>query len=446
MKKLRSIFPVIYSLSLVACAQVGEAPPAIATNNPPKAAAPEAAASEAAAPEAATTPINPQMPAPLPMLTRQEFTTCLEGFTAKAKAAGISGKTIQHSLGNAKLNTQVLELDRKQPEFTTSFADYFNRRVTGQRVAQGRALLAKHGDLLARVEKQYGVPAPYLLAFWGLETNFGSYFGNIPLVDSLATLACDKRRSAFFTTELLNALRILDEGAIAPQHLKGSWAGAMGNFQFMPSSFLQNAVDFDGDNKRDLWNSKADSFASAANFLHNLGWRPGERWGREVKLPTGFPFIEAGLNNRKPLQEWISLGVKRADNIPLTPADLTASLLVPAGHKGPAFLAYDNFNIIMRWNRSEFYALAVGQLADQIAGGGPLIQSPPDNVPRLHREQVIALQHQLNLKGFNTGTPDGILGPATRRALSQFQQQQGMVADGFASAEVLNALGIAATR
>lgn len=435
MKNLRSLFPVICGMSLVACAQVAEPNKTHAQS-----------AQTTASTEKITSATAEPAPVVTPMLTQQEFTACLNTFTIKANAAGISQKTIQNSLAKAKLNTQVLELDRKQPEFTTSFADYFNRRVTEQRVTQGRELLVKHRALFTRVEQEYGVPAPYLLAFWGLETNYGNYFGNIPVIDSLATLACDARRSNFFTIELINALRILDEGAITPEKMIGSWAGAMGHVQFMPSAFLQNAVDFDGDHKRDLWNSTPDAMASAANFLKNLGWKTEGRWGREVKLPKSFPFLEAGLKNNKPIAEWTKLGVTRADNSPLPQADANASLLVPSGHEGPAFLVYDNFNVIMRWNRSEFYAIAVGQLADEIAGGGKLLQPPPENAPRLHRDQVIALQQQLNNKGFNTGTPDGILGPATRRAIGEFQHQQGMIADGFPGTKVLGLLGITAER
>lgn len=435
MKKLRNLISVTCCMSLVACAQVTDKPTA-----PPK----TNHSTSALADKKVNAPATqvPQATPVIPVLTQKDFSNCLAEFTTKAKAAGISSKTINNSLANAKLNLQVLQLDRKQPEFTTSFADYFNRRVTHQRVTQGRALLTRYHELLSRIEQQYGVPAPYLLAFWGLETNFGSYFGNIPVVDSLATLACDARRSAFFTTELINALRILDEGAIAPTKMVGSWAGAMGNFQFMPSSFLQNAVDYDGDQKRDLWNSTPDALASAAKFLQNLGWQTNERWGREVKLPRDFPFLEAGLKNSKAIDDWSKLGITRADNTALPHTEINASLLVPAGHKGPAFLVYDNFNVIMRWNRSEFYAIAVGQLADQIAGGGTLLQPPPEDAPRLHRDQVIALQEQLNQKGFNTGAPDGILGPGTRRAISEFQHQQGMIADGFPGKEVLSLLGI----
>jgi len=375
-------------------------------------------------------------------LSDADFAACIDRFSRDAINAGISEQVIRTSLQRATLNRRVLELDRQQPEFTTTFADYFNRRVTAQRVAQGRALWAAHRPLLDRIEQAYGIPAPYLLAFWGLETNFGSYFGNIPVMDSLATLACDTRRSGFFTIELMNALRIVEQGDIAPKKMVGSWAGAMGNFQFMPSAYLKNAVDFDGDNKRDLWHSKPDAMASAAHFLRNLGWVSAERWGREVKLPRNFPFLEAGLKNHKSIAEWRNLGVTRADNTPLPPVDIQASLLVPAGHEGPAFLVYENFNVIMRWNRSEFYALAVGQLADQIAGGAPLVQAPPTDAPRLHRQQVIQLQEALGQKGFYHEKADGIFGPATRRALSEFQHQQGLIADGFPSRTLLAMLGV----
>lgn len=443
MNPLRNFLPLACCMSLISCAQAPQSANINQSDSSVKTTlqtttTPQIKTENSQGPIAAQTSQN------APLLTNADFDNCIVAFTAKAKASGISSATINNSLAKAKLNTQVLELDRKQPEFTTSFADYFNRRVTTQRVNQGRDLLEKHRDLLTRIEKEYGVPAPYLLAFWGLETNYGGYFGNIPVIDSLATLACDARRSNFFTIELMNALRILDEGAIAPNKMIGSWAGAMGHVQFMPSSFLKNAVDYDGDNKRDLWNSTPDALASAAKFLQSLGWQTNERWGREVKLPAGFPFLEAGLKNSKPMTEWATLGIVRADNSPLPNTAITASLLVPAGHQGPAFLVYDNFNVIMRWNRSEFYAIAVGQLADQIDGGGKLLQPPPENVPRLHRDQVFALQAQLNSKGFNAGTPDGILGPGTRRAISEFQHQQGMVADGFPGKELLSLLGIKA--
>lgn len=370
------------------------------------------------------------------------FAECRAQLMATAEAQKISRATIDQALAKVEFTRRVIELDRQQPEFTTTFADYFNRRVTSARVEQGRKLLAQHRTLLNRVSAQYGVPVQYLVAFWGLETNYGSYFGKMSVLNSLATLACDPRRSTYFTSELMDALRILDEGAIKPERMEGSWAGAMGHVQFMPSAFLRYAVDYDGDNKRDLWNSIPDAMGSAAHFLQNLGWEKGSRWGREVILPEKFPYLEAGLNNKKSLLEWQKLGVRQADGTALPGVNLNASLLVPAGHQGPAFLVYDNFEVIMRWNRSEFYALAVGHLADRIIGAGELRRAPPTDAPRLHRDHVITIQEKLIQEGIDVGEADGIFGPATRRALGEFQQKHGLIADGFPGTAVLQLLGV----
>src|SRR5690554_6223277 len=376
-------------------------------------------------------------------LTATEFKSCIADLQERAATEGIASSVIESSLMQAKLSTRVLELDRRQPEFTTSFAQYFNTRVNNQRIEQGRRLLAEHHDLLQGLAVEYGIPPQYLVAFWGLETNFGSYFGRMAVLDSLATLACDTRRRDYFTGELMAALRIIEEGAITPDRMEGSWAGAMGHVQFMPSAFLRYAVDYDGDGRRDLWGSLPDAMASASYFLHQLGWETGSRWGREVRLPENFSYELASLNKPRALEEWAQLGVRRADGSALPVVEgMKASVLVPAGHRGPAFLVYHNFSVIMRWNRSEFYALAVGQLADRINGAGGLQQPPPEDAPRLHRDQVISLQTVLNEQGFDVGEADGILGPATRGALSQYQQSQGMVADGFPSAEVLTRLGV----
>ncbi|HEY7883681.1 MAG TPA: lytic murein transglycosylase [Cellvibrionaceae bacterium] len=377
-------------------------------------------------------------------LTDEDFDRCIANFSTTARAEGISQSVIDKSLAVASLSPRVLELDRQQPEFTTTFADYFNTRVNAQRIQQGRKLLAQHRSLLNEIYAQYGVPPQYLVSFWGLETNFGGFFGRMSVLDSLATLACDTRRSTYFTGELMSALRIIDEGSITAERMEGSWAGAMGHVQFMPSVFLQYAVDYDGDGRRDLWGSLPDAMASASNFLKGIGWETGTRWGREVRLPENFPYLQAGLNNRKHLAEWSELGVRQIDGSALPVVEgMEASLLVPSGHKGPAFLVYSNFGVIMRWNRSEFYALAVGHLADRINGAGGLYQPPPEDAPRLHRDQVISLQTRLNEKGFDAGEADGILGPATRRAISEFQQDLGMIADGFPGAQVLIALGVA---
>lgn len=379
---------------------------------------------------------------PLSTEEAENFAACVKQLATKAREASVSQATIEQTLAQISYNARVIELDRQQPEFTTSFADYLNRRVTQDRVNRGRALLNKHRQLLNEASERFGVPPQYLVSFWGLETNYGGFLGKMNVPESLTTLACDPRRSDYFTGELLDALKIIDEGIVTPNKMEGSWAGAMGHVQFMPSAYRRYALDYDGDGKRDLWRSIPDAMGSAAHFLQNLGWEKGARWGREVILPKDFDYLQAGLNNRRPLVEWSQLGIHQTDGKPLPQADFKASLLVPSGHQGPAFLVYHNFDVIMRWNRSEFYALAVGHMADRINGAGKLHKAPPENVPRLHRDQVIQLQQKLLEAGFDPGEADGIFGPASRRALSQYQHQQGMVADGFPGAEVLKRLAI----
>jgi len=370
-----------------------------------------------------------------------DFTRCKTELTRKAIAAGVSEQTANTVLASARYLERVIELDRRQPEFTTPFADYLNRRVNDERVQKGREMLRKHRALLERVHRETGVPAPYLVAFWGMETNYGSYFGKMPVPSALATLACDTRRPTLFTRQLIAALRIIDEGAIDPEDMEGSWAGAMGHVQFMPTVFLEHAVDADGDGRRDLWHSLPDAMMSAGRFLQSMGWDGRYRWGREVLLPENFDYALAD-GRRLPLARWRQLGVRDAFGQTLARASLDARLILPAGHRGPAFLVYDNFDVIMGWNRSEFYALAVGYLADRIAGAGPLRQPPPEDMPALSRQQVMALQQALNERGFDTGTPDGILGPATRAAIRRYQAASGLIADGYPGPRVLTGLGL----
>lgn len=366
-----------------------------------------------------------------------DFGSCIAGLQDRARSEGISPPVVDGVLGNVKLVERVIELDRNQPEFTRTFADYYNRRVTDDRVEQGRRLLAENRELLDAVQRRYGVPSHYLLAFWGLETNFGAYFGKIPTPDALATLACDPRRSSFFSSELIAALRIIDAGDITAERMLGSWAGAMGHMQFLPSVFLQYAIDGDADGRRDLWGSTADAMHSAANFLRGLGWEPGLRWGREVRLPGGFDYSLAGRNNRQPLSAWVRLGIRNAYGGALPPLDLSAALLVPAGHEGPAFLVYENFDVIMRWNRSEYYAIAVGRLADRIAGGGALTRPADTAGERITRDAVLKLQEDLAALGYEPGEADGIFGPATSEALSRFQKSRDSIADGHLDAEAI---------
>ncbi|WP_411722674.1 lytic murein transglycosylase [Marinobacter sp. F4216] len=377
--------------------------------------------------------------------TADTFDTCKAQLEQRAVESGVSQETASKVMAQVEYLDRVIELDRRQPEFTTTFADYLNRRVNDDRVSKGRALLREHSELLERVTRETGVPAPYLVAFWGLETNFGSYFGKMSVPSSLTTLACDPRRSSFFSKQLIAALRIIDEGAIAVEQMEGSWAGAMGHVQFMPTVFLEHAVDADGDGRRDLWNSIPDAMMSAGKFLQSMGWDPDYRWGREVILPDNFNYSLAD-GRRLPLSEWRSKGITDAFGKPLANAPIKAALVVPAGHEGPAFLAYKNFRVIMGWNRSEFYAISVGHLADRVAGAGKLQNPPPEDLPTLSRSAIMAMQESLNARGFDSGKPDGIMGPGTRDAIRRFQASNGMVADGYPGDSVLQELGVSTER
>jgi membrane-bound lytic murein transglycosylase B len=372
------------------------------------------------------------------------FDQCLSGIEQRAISEGVSRDTVRQVLAGAEFLPRVIELDRRQPEFTTTFADYLGRRVSETRIEKGREMLAQHQDLLARVSRETGVPPAYLVSFWGLETNYGSYFGKMPVPSSLATLACDKRRGTYFSGELVSALKIIDEGAIEAERMEGSWAGAMGHVQFMPSVFLRHATDADGDGRRDLWNSVPDAMMSAGRFLASMGWDPDYRWGREVLLPGRFDYSLAGEGKRS-LSQWNQLGVTDVYGNPLADEPIEARLVVPAGHRGPAFLAYDNFRVIMGWNRSEYYAIAVGHLADRIAGAGGLKNPPPENAPTLSRDNVLQLQSALNDRGYDAGEQDGILGPDTRSAIRRYQASEGLIADGFPGTELLQRLDVQPT-
>lgn len=380
----------------------------------------------------------------LPALTSAtlDFDNCLDGIRDRALEEGVNPGIADRVLAQVEFLDRVIELDRRQPEFTTAFTDYLHRSVSKRRVERGRELLQTHRTLLERVQRQTGVPSAYLLAFWGLETNYGSYFGGTSAPSALATLACDPRRAEFFTEELIAALRIVQEGAIPLERMQGSWAGAMGHVQFMPSVFLRHAVDADGDGRRDLWNSIPDAMLSAGSFVKDLGWDTGYRWGREVLLPKDFDFAVAGPSQRRPLADWRRLGVTDVAGRSVADLELPATLLLPAGHRGPAFLVYPNFNVILGWNRSEYYALAVGHLADRIAGAGPLHTPLPQDAPRLSRDEVIRLQATLNDRGFDSGEADGILGPATRDAIRSYQLSQGLIPDGFPDQTLLARLEI----
>lgn len=368
------------------------------------------------------------------------FKSCLAALGERAQNEGVDVEVVTSVLKDTRRLERVIKLDRSQPEFTNTFANYYLRRVTTKRVEQGRALYEKHRDLLNRVQLEYGVPAHYLLSFWGLETNYGSYFGSIRTTDALATLACDSRRASFFSDEFIAALKIVAAGDIELDRMRGSWAGAVGHVQFLPSVFLKYAVDGDGDGRRDLWGSVPDALASAANFLRGINWQRDLRWGREIRLPQNFDYSLAGRDQKRPLTEWVGLGVTDAYGGALPQLDIKAGVLVPAGHRGPVFLVYDNFEVIMRWNRSENYAISVGRLADRIAGSVALTREADPDSESITIEAVIRLQQDLVLLGYDAGKADGMFGPATRRALSRFQNANDMIADGHLNSEALQAV------
>lgn len=368
-----------------------------------------------------------------------QFQSCLAKLQQQARQQNLSERAVT-TVAAMEQQQQVLELDRKQPEFAQTFGQYLKTRLSEDRIRKGRELYARHRPFLDQLTARYGVQGQYLVAFWGLETNYGGYLGNMPTLDSLATLACDPRRSDFFTSEFLTALRVMDRESLQASQMRGSWAGAMGHTQFMPSNYIRYAVDGNGDGRADLWGSEMDALASAANFLSHLGWQPGFRWGREVILPQGFDYSLSGRSNPRYLSQWSSLGVRLADGTSLPATDVRASILVPAGHRGPAFVVYDNFAIIMDWNRSESYALSVGLLADRIAGGGGLRRPPPADQQPLSRNEVERMQMALNQRGYDAGEPDGVFGSGTRRALSAYQKATGRISDGFPDRDVVDSL------
>jgi membrane-bound lytic murein transglycosylase B len=371
----------------------------------------------------------------------QSFADFLIELRGEAINLGISEETIDAALSLVEEPIpRVLELDRSQPEFVQTFAGYMRNRMSQARINRGQALLEEHSELFGRIQAEYGVQPHYLVSFWALESNFGDFTGGFSVINALATLAYDPRRSDFFRRELLTALQIIDEGHIPVDQMSGSWAGAMGQCQFMPSTFFTYARDGDGDGRIDIWNSLPDVFASAANFLSQSGWKSDERWGREVTLPADFDFTQTGTGVRKTVTDWNRLGITRIDGSSLGNSDIEGSIVLPAGAKGPTFLAYSNFRTTMVWNRSTYYAISVGHLADRFVGGGPIINMPSDEERPLARNEVIELQEILNAQGIDVGTPDGILGSRTRAGVRDYQLQTGLPTDGYANIELLESM------
>jgi len=382
-----------------------------------------------------------------PLMTAQairaaaaNFRNCLAGLWPQAERRGVSRALFEANVAGLTPDLRIMDLLDAQPEFTKSFWDYLDILVNEDRIQNGRAILAQHRATFDAVEKAYGVDRHFIAVIWGVESNYGTQIGERSVIRSTATLACIGRRQDYFREEFLSALEILARGDVKADHLKGSWAGAFGPTQFMPTSFKRYAVDFDGDGRRDVVDSVPDVIASTANNLKKDGWVTGQTWGYEVVVPKGFNFMLADRSRVMSVQEWERAGIRRAGGKAFPRVDDRAYLLVPAGAQGPGFLMLQNFRVIMKYNPAEAYALAIGHLADRLRGGGPFVQAWPRQERVLTRAERYELQQHLAARGYDVGEPDGRLGGKTRNALRQFQSSVGHVPDGFASAAILERL------
>ena len=377
-------------------------------------------------------------------LTYANFADWRAAFRGRAMAAGISGATFDSAFAGVQVNDRVQELDQSQPEFTRAIWDYLDSAVSDSRVATGREKAAAEATTLAAIERTYGVEKEVVLAIWGLESAYGFNMGSIPVVESLATLAYEGRRRAFAEEQLIEALKIIQAGDVSPGRMVGSWAGAMGHTQFIPTSFQAYAQDFTGDGRRDVWAADpADALASTANYLARFGWTMGQPWGVEVSLPAGFDYALADQSIRRPVADWRAMGVGAIGGGAL-PDHGEAAILLPAGARGPAFAVYNNFRVIKRYNNATSYAMAVGHLGDRIRGGAPFQASWPRGDRPLSRTEKTEMQGLLTRLGFDTKGVDGIIGPNSIAAIRGFQRSRGLIPDGYASAQFLEALRAAA--
>lgn len=369
-----------------------------------------------------------------------ELHACLAKLRGEALGKGVAAASFERFTQGLEKDDDVLEKLDYQPEFRTPIWDYLAGLVDAERVADGRARMTEWADLLQRIETQYRVDAYTVAAVWGVESNFGQTFGNRSVVRSLATLSCFGRRQAYFRGEFFTTLKILQEGHVSPERLQGSWAGAFGHTQFMPSTFQRIAVDFDGDGRRDLMDSIPDALASTAHYLQKSGWQSGQPWGYEVRLPQGFDVSQAGRKKKQPITHWIRQGVVRVDGSPLTASPASAAILLPAGAQGPAFLVMRNFDAIFSYNAAESYALAIAHLADRMRGGMPFVTPWPTDDPGLSRAERREVQTHLLALGFDIGAVDGLIGKQSREAIKALQQRHGLEPDGRAGQRVLGLL------
>jgi membrane-bound lytic murein transglycosylase B len=383
---------------------------------------------------------DPQMTAQAILQAAAQFRPCVAQTWTEAARRGVSQPSFAQATEHLEPDLRIMDLLDAQPEFTKTVWDYLDLLVSDARIQAGRDVVAKYAATFAAVEQAYGVDRFVVAAIWGIESNFGAAIGDRPVIRSTATLACIGRRQGYFREEFLSALEILSRGDIRPDRLKGSWAGAFGPTQFMPTAFKRYAVDFDGDGRKDVVDSVPDVIASTANNLRLDGWIPGQAWGYEVVVPQGFDFRLADRARQYAVADWERLALRRADAKPFPRPGDRAFLLVPAGAHGPAFLMLNNFRVIMRYNPAEAYALAIGHLADRLRGEGPIVQPWPREERALTAQERFELQQRLSTRGFNLGDPDGRFGAKTRAAIRDFQIQAGLVPDGYASTEVLERL------
>ncbi len=368
------------------------------------------------------------------------FGRWIDRFRARARAAGIRDRVFESAFQGVRYNADVVQRDRNQSEFTKQIWEYLDSAASETRVKNGRNALKKNRKLLGEIEARYGVEAEVVAAVWGLESAYGSFRGDVPIIEALATLAFDGRRGRFFESQLIAALKIIQSGDVAPRRMTGSWAGAMGHTQFIPTSYRAYAVDFRGDGKRDIWSDDpTDALASTAAYLRNFGWRKGQPWGVEVTLPKGFNYGLTGERIKKSPVGWAALGVRDTKGRKV-PNHGRASILLPAGARGAAFMIFNNFHVIERYNTADAYVIGVGHLSDRIAGGGKLKAGWPRDDRNLRFTEKQEMQRRLTAKGYNTVGVDGIIGPNTIAAIRRFQSSEGMVPDGYASFEILKRL------
>ena len=373
-----------------------------------------------------------------------EFGSCLAQIRNQALGSGVSAQTFDSATAGVEADESVLEAMRYQPEFVTPIWDYLAGLVDERRIADGRARLEQWASVLASAEAKFGVDRHTVVAVWGVESDFGRLMGKRPLVRSLATVACFGSRQSFFRSELIATLKIVQSGDFAPDALVGSWAGAFGQTQFMPSTFLRLAVDFDGDGRRDIVGSVPDALGSTANYLKRAGWTSDEPWGYEVRLPTGYAG-PSGRRQKQGLAQWTALGIKRVDGRSIE-GPSQAALLLPAGAQGPAFLVFRNFDAIYAYNAAESYALAIAHLSDRLRGASPFMTPWPTDDRGLSRAERLEVQQRLIERGHDIGVADGMIGAKTRAAIREFQRASGLADDGRAGGRVLEALRTAKPR